>query len=457
MMEIANMDVLGVVGILLLCAFVGVWMFRSMVFSRTLGQEVFMAVFMLLLGAFLESYLRGTKDFAIITAALIFLIIGWVLYQTRGVWKEMARGSGTRARSLIPILMVGLMVSTLIVLPSGADAYKTPMHEDMVDSTIQVLGNDGKQYAARYFQAEDLHGVTLLQWMKDGIADCDRLDLARNHYYNPYTEKGLTALNSADLCQQYYDQAIENYKRGDYSGSAYNLGRALHMVMDSTVPHHSANDPLNGHSEYEAWIHERQGRFTVVDGGLYGYADTAREFVTQNANVSFSLYEMVRSDNSTDVNFESVAKTIEPLAIRTSAAFLALYLDEIREIAPKLYATDHTNTGIELAWSPSADPGFVRYDVYRSGANGEIVLDEAHRVISIGERDRNSMTIDGLASYGVYQFQVVTVTSDGTLESNTVEQRLGLTAIIAVLAILVLGTAVGIAYTSNGRSRRRKR
>ena len=173
--------------------------------------------------------------------------------------------------------------------------------------------------------------------------------------------------------------------------------------------------------------------------------------------MSHPLYEMVESSNATTVNFETVAMTIEPLAIRTSAAFLAFYLDDIREIAPKLHAADRTNTRIDLAWSPSPDPTFVRYDVYMSRPGKVLALDREHLVISIGDRDRNSMTIDGLAAYGVYQFQIVTVLSDGTLESNVIEQRLGFTAVLMVLAVLVLGTAVGIAYTSNGRSRRRKR
>jgi hypothetical protein len=60
-----------------------------------------------------------------------------------------------------------------------------------------------------------------------------------NHFYNPFTEKGLWLFESAlDKGQKKFKRAIKLYKKRKVKAAMRNLGVALHLLSDIAVPSH---------------------------------------------------------------------------------------------------------------------------------------------------------------------------------------------------------------------------
>jgi len=356
----------------------------------------------------------------------------------------------------VVVTMTLLMIGAAI--PAPASAYQSTMHQDLAEKALGVLANDNKSFASAYFAGVDDNGKKLKAWFLEGIYDCDRLDLARNHYYNPLTGKGLTEYNSLELCQDLYDEAVKLWKDGDYGKSMYYLGRATHMVMDSTVPHHGHLDPLNGHAEFETWLAEHEDEYAVTSGGIYSYSNITA-FIDGNARTVYDYYYDIKSDNASEASYAMVAAIIEPLAIRTSAGFLVMFADEVQDTAPAFDITEIEGGEAILTWQPSTDRDFRAYRIYISEPGHAVVIGGDDLLREYTDRSDNTLTITKLAKYGTYQLQIVTVLANDTLESVVLDLKVGGSSKLIVVGAgigIITVMAIGLTLSTTSKHKRRK-
>ena len=340
------------------------------------------------------------------------------------------------------------IICLFLLLPGSVAAYDQDEHPILGAYTLRVLENDGYGRIVQAMQAIDPEGSSLESWFLLGEHDADRLDLSRNHYYDPTTGQGLAGFeSSAQLCKELFDSAVIKWRNGDGPTAMYLLGRTVHLLQDATMPHHVHLDPLNGHSAFETWLVNHTADYSIASGGIYALAEP-ESFVHLTALQVYGLYEKVISSNSSEANFQEVGAFIEPLGIRMSAGLLWNFFEEVDGFSPTLLVAHATSSTVTLTWTPSADSNFVRYDLYVSDVGKELVLDEEHKASSSGYRECSGANVTGLRSYGTYQFQVVTVLDNGTLQSNIVEQKLGITLIavalvmgmmLAIVAVVIIG------------------
>lgn len=353
------------------------------------------------------------------------------------------------------------LIACALLLPFSslpAQAYCTPDHPVLTAWAVKTLSNDGRTNLVQVLEARDQRGDTLLEKLEAGSYDEDTLDLGLNHYYDPTTGEGLAgqSTNSRDRCQALFDTAVRQWRSGEFGGAAYTLGRAVHVVQDSTLPHHARLDPFNGHAEYESWLSARIS-FSMTDtGGLYDYGSNASEFVVKNALVAYDLFGKVILTNASLSNYEEVERIIKPLAIRSSAGFIDLFFRTVEGTAPELVVTDTGLAHADLLWTPCPDPHFLRYEVYVSDPEKKVVRDGEHLRLTIGDRDRNGAEVSGLNVYGTYEFQVVTVLEDGSLESNVPRLNIGFSVWLA-FAFLCSFTTCAVFLTLKSRRIRANR
>lgn len=361
-----------------------------------------------------------------------------------------------RRISVLFCAQIPWIICIILMLPGNASAWAQDEHPVLGDYVVATLRNDGYPEISDAMQAVDPDGISLQQWFVQGERDADRLDLSRNHYYDPLTGGGLAGFeSSAQLADDLYSSAIDAWMNGDISRGMYLLGRAAHLVQDAAQPYHVHLDPFNGHLAYEDWAHNRTVDFSTTSGGIYNRS-SAFAYVHETALVSYGYYDELVAG---EANYEVVTKLLEPLAIRMSAGLVWAFFKDVEWQPPVLSAVKVGTSTVTLYWTPSAESNFLRYDVYCSDPGKDLVMDEAHRVASTDDRSANGANVTGLLSYGQYQFQVVTVLQNGSLESDVLKMKLGVTPYLIAGMMLAMGTLavfVGIMYVRRDGQRRTK-
>lgn len=75
----------------------------------------------------------------------------------------------------------------------------------------------------------------------DGVMSPDAYYRVVSHFYNPETGKGILFCgNAKDKGIKAYEKAVKCYKKGNKKKAYFLLGRALHFLMDTTMPAHTA-------------------------------------------------------------------------------------------------------------------------------------------------------------------------------------------------------------------------
>ncbi len=452
---IEGLDALAVIVVGLMTISFIAWALYSLRFQFRFSQFVFLMAFAFTLGVFFESWIRDTRE-ALLSAVILVLLMSIYLFLklrdkiNKRKWKKASK------KLVILIITAALLLSPVLISPT-AQAYTKDTHRTVFNMAMECLENDGYGHIIEFLQSEDRYGNTLAEWVRDGVVDADRLDLARNHYYDPTTGDGLTGLNSKDLCRQFYDGAKERWENGEWVDAMYMLGRSIHMVADSTVPHHAHLDPLNGHSAAEDWWKDNQYLYRVTSGGEYDYAANASGYVENNAQVAYDLYDKVVDSNASESNYADVAETIIPLAVETTAGFVQMFFQDIGgDIAPVLEVSRTTAASCELSWSPSPSEDFLEYRVYVSEVGEDVEIEEEQLYDTVKDRNENTIEVEPLARYGTYQFQVVTVLEDSQLTSNEVSQTLGVSLYLAIAGIVLMGLMFAVAMRGKIRGRRKK-
>lgn len=451
---IQGLDALAAIMVAAFAAISIVWIINSMKLQMSIRQVAFLAIICITLGVFIESYIRGTREAVLATVALILEIGAWWFTRAKAKVKMM-RQPMRPGQQLLALLLVGAtLLPALACLPPAAQAYTSVMHQDISDMALEVLNSDGHAAEVEALLAKTDQATPLFLRLKDGILDCDRLDLAADHYYDPNTKAGLAGcMSSADLAQESYDLAISLWRGGEWSVAIYELGRALHMVMDATVPYHSKLQPLDGHVEYETWCYDHEGLYLAFSNGLYGRG-SAKEYVHCNALLSLALYDQA----TYPATYAEVAQKMVPQAARSAAGLLDLFFHQVQELDLGLRpcAGPASAHSVTVAWSPCLSPDFDHYEIYVARPGHDLEKNAECYIDQVQGRQNNAYHLDGLKSTGQYQVLVVAVKADGSvIESNILERSFGIPWWVIGLALLLIAGAVVAILHVSGLSRQK--
>ena len=203
-------------------------------------------------------------------------------------------------------IRIGIMVSltilillmTVTVTPvaaygnsSGVRYNKTgnDPHDWITFRAISILGSDGysriSSEVSSYFEVMQ-DGSHDADWGEGVIADLPVA--AKGHYCDPTTGLGFNLVfqGGGSYAQGYFDKAVDLYKGGNKQEAYYNLGAAIHVLQDLTVPHHAHIWVWEqaGHTTYESYINGKETYIKGISGpGYYDKATSASGWVRFNA------------------------------------------------------------------------------------------------------------------------------------------------------------------------------
>ena len=130
---------------------------------------------------------------------------------------------------------------------------------------IKILKNDTNTYVADI--VKDFLGTINRgnSWSDQGFKNI-------HHFYNPKSKKGILGLTGADTeLINYFDQALDAYKKKATSNFFFYIGAVLHIIQDMCVPQHVFGRLLHGHREYEDWVVNHYMDYGIDAGAQYDF------------------------------------------------------------------------------------------------------------------------------------------------------------------------------------------
>lgn len=200
------------------------------------------------------------------------------------------------------------------------------VHKFINIKALKILKND--KYDAEY----KLFGSYIIDINK-GAVWADQDFKSSNHFYHPYKKKGLYGRKSSmDLASEYYNKAVNLWKKGDFNKSLFYLGAALHIIQDMTIPQHANIRLFDNHRQYETYVkkvYQMIDEFQV-DKGAY-LLDSIEEYIKFNARIAIKIYKRFQGITDDERRFYHVTRCALPLAKRTTAgAMVMFYKDAFR-------------------------------------------------------------------------------------------------------------------------------
>jgi hypothetical protein len=142
---------------------------------------------------------------------------------------------------------------------------------------------------------------------------------------------------------------VDLYKGGNKQEAYYNLGAAIHVLQDLTVPHHAHIWVWEqaGHTTYESYINGKETYIKGISGpGYYDKATSANGWVRFNAGQSYGYHTYVNGGSTSGNNdYWHAARNLLPIAVKTTAGFLRFFYEEANQgrkeaqISGSLYST----------------------------------------------------------------------------------------------------------------------
>jgi len=147
-------------------------------------------------------------------------------------------------------------------------------------------------------------------------------------------ENLLETSNARDMAIFFKNQARKHWRTRNFASAMYNLGIALHLLQDMSVPHHalhlnSCDETISSHCGYEKFIEEKyinSSRFQV--GDVTGdYSHDASQMMTHLDDIGFRIYCAASSSMKFDLDAKKSIGDSLKLALSASAGMLYYYLD----------------------------------------------------------------------------------------------------------------------------------
>ena len=313
---------------------------------------------------------------------------------------------------VLTLVLIPWIISGLSLNSGSVKAWKTENHPTIVDFAIDVLEDDDFSYLVSYLIDSGNLGK-----IKKAVTNCDRLDLATNHYYNPITEDGLAGFTPGDeVAQTFFDNAVDTYESGDVGTAWYYFGWSLHVVQDLMVPFHSHLDPLNGHTQFEQYVYDHRFFYPSPENGTYNVASDASLWADYAASTSYPYYDGISGGNATEPNFDDAAEILFPKAIGLTAGYIKFFADEIGLGDFSLYSLHKGLNYVKVGWDVVLDQDFLCYELYVSDDKDEIYSEDPYAVIY--DRQQDEKTVVHLELGTDYYVRVKAVCNGSVHHSN---------------------------------------
>lgn len=260
---------------------------------------------------------------------------------------------------MIGFVALGIVVGGLFYTARPTLAWNHPTHTFITAQAWKIFQADNAQLLNSFRQYQnqvpkfydklvqgvleaDVHSTTVSDRVikiKFGGRNYEVYMPTSEHYYEPATGRGaLNYFRSAKTkALEYYDLALKNWREARYEDSIYNLGRAMHMTQDVTLPHHTyiGAEALLNQIGYSNWADQHLNEYKVESGGIYNFANIGA-LVHNNASVAHPLLKYVDGLNPWWIfpifvrdDYGRAARTLLPLAQKTSAGLLLKYAQDV--------------------------------------------------------------------------------------------------------------------------------
>ncbi len=167
--------------------------------------------------------------------------------------------------------------------------------------------------------------------INEGAVWADQDFKSSNHFFNPYTKKGLYGRSSAmDLGVDYYSKAIELWRIGEFNKSLFYFGATLHIIQDMTIPQHANIRLLDSHRQYETFVkrtYKYVGEFQVETGTYL--LDSIENYIRFNARIALKVYKRFKDISEDEERYHQIAACGLPLAKRTTAGAMVMFYREV--------------------------------------------------------------------------------------------------------------------------------
>jgi phospholipase C len=226
--------------------------------------------------------------------------------------------------------------------------FQIASHMELAEAAANILANDGREDIVSFLYSTDgASGRRYIERLAAGTRAAD-LPCSRNyvctlsHFHHPWTHRGyITGRSSAAVAAQLFDRALSLWQDAKCGEAVFQLGRALHLLQDIFIPHHSGVTALKGHAALEKWLTANWRSFTAEKGGLYHWrrdfydkdgnchhvaSENPYDWIDHGSHISIAWYEkyFAAGKYNEDI-FLAVAPLIIPFALRFSAGFIALF------------------------------------------------------------------------------------------------------------------------------------
>lgn len=200
------------------------------------------------------------------------------------------------------------------------------VHVFINEQAVEILRNDGFYDAYEFYTQNK-------GCLNDGVVWADQDFKSKDHFYSPYTRRGLYGCKSSkQLFRKYYGCALVHWDCGDKDKSIFYLGAAVHLVQDATIPQHGSVKLLKSHRKYEQWIqkvHDNFLHYSVLNNGIY--LENPFDYIEKNAKEAIEAYTKYSIIKDPSEKFFRVANRAFPLAQKTTAGCLMNFYKKINE------------------------------------------------------------------------------------------------------------------------------
>ncbi|WP_425447069.1 zinc dependent phospholipase C family protein [Dethiothermospora halolimnae] len=199
------------------------------------------------------------------------------------------------------------------------------VHIFINNNSLRLLKEHGYDYEHMFYRNH-------IKELNKGVVWADQDFKSINHFYSPKKTKGLYGHSNAKiLTYNYYEKAIGYYKRGNIKLSIFYLGACAHIIQDMTVPQHVNIRLLDSHRQYENFVkitYDIVEEFTSRDKPIV--FNELNHYLRFNAKNAIKIYKESRNLKSNKAKYHNVTKCILPLAQRTTAGLLVMFLKDVK-------------------------------------------------------------------------------------------------------------------------------
>lgn len=166
--------------------------------------------------------------------------------------------------------------------------------------------------------------------MNEGVIWADQDFKSINHFFHHSKKRGLFGFEDAHkLFMDYYMQACINIGKGETDKGMFYFGAALHLLQDSTVPHHVLNRLMFNHRKFETWIINNYAKKNtkIVTSKLIQY-DRVSSFIFNNVEFSYKTYIDSRTMPDIDARYHFIGRKIVKRSQSTTLGLMVKFYKE---------------------------------------------------------------------------------------------------------------------------------